>query len=136
MRITRIFVTLLAVTGLGCERHVDTESRTLSESVSYGDANDHERLKQKLSNAGIPYKVAVRERGQEFVEWDARYTPQVERIKDSLFLPSGRNIHLDAKRQSQFKAWLDRNNIPYRTMVEDNREYVVWEEIDAERVRS
>lgn len=136
MRLTRIFVTLLAVTGLGCEGQVDTQSRTLSESISYSDANDQTRLKQALSSAGIPYKVVVRERGQEFVEWDARYSAQVERVKDSLFLPSGRNIHLDDERLSQFKAWLERNGIPYRSMVEENREYVIWEEIDAERVRS
>lgn len=120
MRWKDILVILLALAGLGCVRDVETQSQTISESVSYGDAKDQERLKQALTTARIPYAVVTRERGQEFVEWDAKYSPQVERIKDSLFLPSGRNIRFDPERHARFKAWLDHNSIPYRTMIQDD----------------
>lgn len=136
MHFTRILVVGVALASVGCDYHVDTQSRMLSESISYGDANDQERIKKALSNAGIPYRVVVRERAQEFVEWDAQYSSQVERIKESLFLPSGRNLRMDAERQSRFKAWLNSNGVPYRTMTEQDGEYIVWEEADAERVRS
>ena len=134
MRCKDILVILLALAETGCVRH-ETESRTIWESVSYSDAKDQERFEQALTAGGIPYKVVTRERAQEFVEWDAGYSAQVEQIKDSLFLPSGRNIRLDPERQARFKAWLDHHSIPYRTMIEVDGEYVVWEESDAERVR-
>lgn len=129
-----ILLSLLAL--VGCDGRVETQSRTTSEGVSYSNANDQERFKQALSGAGIPFEVTTEQRGQEFVRWEARYSAQVDRIKDSLFLPSGRNIRLDPERQAQFKAWLEQNAVPYRTMVQDDGEYVVWEEADAERVRA
>lgn len=129
-----ILLSLLAL--VGCDYRVETESRTTSEGVSYSNASDRERFKQALSSAGIPFDVATEQRGQEFVRWDASYSAQVSRIKDSLFLPSGRNLRLDPERQSQFKAWLEQNAVPYRTMVQEDGEYVVWEDADAERVRA
>ena len=129
-------IIVAVLTSAGCGYHVDTESRTISESISYGDAKDQERIKHALSSAGIPYRIVVRERAQEFVEWDAQYSSQVERIKDSLFLPSGRNVRLDAERQSRFKEWLVSKGIPYRIVFEEDGEYVVWEDVDAERVRA
>jgi hypothetical protein len=129
-----ILLSLLAL--VGCDYRVETESRTTSEGVSYSNVRDQERFKQALSSAGIPFDVTTEQRGQEFVRWGASYSAQVNRIKDSLFLPSGRNLRLDPERQSQFKAWLEQNAVPYRTMVQEDGEYVVWEEVDAERVRA
>jgi hypothetical protein len=128
---------LLSILALGgCDYRVATTSRTTSESVAYSDASDQERFKQALSSAGIPFDVVIEQRGQESVRWDASYSAQVDRIKDSLLLPSGRNLRLDPQRQSQFKAWLEKNTVPYRTIVQADGEYVVWEEADAERVRA
>lgn len=132
----RISILLSVLTLVGCDGRVETPSRTISEGISYSNANDQERFKQALSGAGIPFDVTTEQRGQEFVRWEARYSAQVDRIKDSLFLPSGRNLRLDPERQSQFKAWLEQNAIPYRTMIQEDGEYVVWEEADAERVRA
>jgi hypothetical protein len=134
MQRVSILLSLLAL--LGCDYRAETKSRTTSEGVSYGDVSDQERFKQALSGAGIPFEVAIEQRGQEFVRWDASYSAEVKRIKDSLFLPSGRNLRLDPERQSQFKAWLEQNEVPYRTMVQEDGEYVVWEEADAARVRA
>lgn len=131
-----VIVLALVLASAGCHRPVDTESRTLTESVSYSNAEDQERFKQALSDAGIPFDVVVAQRNQEFVRWDASYTKAVERIEDSIFLPSGRSISFDVATQSRFKSWLERSGIPYRTMIEDGREYIVWEAADAERVRS
>lgn len=136
MRIVVILVLLPALAITGCDFRVHTESRTISESISYGDAEDQERFKQALSAAGIPYEVVVERRNQEFVRWDAAHGEAVERIKETLFLPSGRHISLDDQRQARFKAWLEQRRIPYRTMMQNQREYVVWEEADAERVRA
>src|SRR5262245_41862494 len=129
-----ILLSLLAL--VACEPRVETSSRTTAESVSYGNARDQERFKQALQSAGIPFEVATEQRGQEFVRWDASYSAQVKRIKDSLFLPAGRNLRLDPQRQSQFKAWLDQNAVPYRTMAQEDGEYVVWEAADDARVRA
>lgn len=129
-----LLLSLLAL--VGCDHRLETESRTTSEGVSYSNARDQERFKQALSSAGIPFDVTTEQRGQEFVRWGASYSAQVNRIKDSIFLPSGRNLRLDPERQSQFKAWLEENAVPYRTMVQEDGEYVVWEEVDAERVRA
>jgi hypothetical protein len=41
-----------------------------------------------------------------------------------------------ASSEPQFKAWLEENAVPYRTMVQEDGEYVVWEEVDAERARA
>jgi len=120
----------------GCDHRVESDSRPLSESVSYSDTDDQERLKQALKSAGIPFDVVTQQRNQEFIRWDAKYSAQVERIKDSIFPPPGRSIRFDSERQSQFKAWLEKNRIPYRTVAEDGDEYVVWEEADAARVRA
>jgi hypothetical protein len=130
-----IVLSILVVLG-GCDHRVESESRTLSESVSYSNTQHQEQLKQALASAGIPFDVVTAQRGQEFIRWDARYSAQVERITDSIFLPPGRSIRFDVERQYQFKAWLEKNGIPYRTMIEDGGEYVVWEEADAERVRA
>jgi hypothetical protein len=130
-----IVLSILALLG-GCDPRVKSEWRTLSESVSYSDTADQERFKQALVSAGVPFDIVTEQRGQEFVRWDARYSAQVERITDSIFLPPGRSIRFDAERQYRFKAWLEKNGIPYRTMIEDGGEYVVWEEADAERVRA
>lgn len=126
----------LALASAGCGRSVHTESRTLSESVSYDNPENQDRLKQALSAAGIPYDVVIEQRNQEFVRWDVSHSKTVERIQDSLFAPPGRSISLDDERQSRFKAWLEQRGIPYRTMVEDQREYIVWDEADAGRVRA
>ena len=136
MRIVAVLLLPLAFASAGCGPSAHTEWPTLSESISYGDAADQERFKQALSAAGIPYDVVIEQKNQEFVRWDASHSRAVERIKDSLFLPSGRNISLDDQRQSRFKAWLEQRGIPYRTMIEEQREYVIWEEADAERVRA
>jgi len=128
-------VALLALISAGCEVHTDATTRTIVGGVSYSDATKHQRLKDALSQSGIPYTVEI-EKGAELLRWDASYDAQVQRIEDSLFLPSGRNIRLDPDRQSRFKTWLDQNGIPYRTMIEDDGEYIVWDEADADRVRS
>ena len=135
MRIVIALSVASAVLCEGCDVRVHSESRTLTESVSYGNAEDQERFKQALSNAGIPYDVVTEHRSQEFVRWDASYSEAVQGVKDSIFLPSGRNLSLDEARQLRFKEWLQQQGIPFRTMVEDGREYIVWEEVDAERVR-
>ena len=120
----------------GCDHHVSSESRTISESVSYSDPADQERFKQALTSAGIPFDVVTEQRNQEFIQWDARYSAQVERVKDSIFPPPGRSIALDSKWQARFKTWLDENGIPYTTVIADEGEYVVWDEADAKRVRA
>ena len=132
--IAAFLVVLIALSG--CDHPVESESQPLSQSVSYSDTNDQERFKQALTSAGIPFDVVPAQRAPEFVRWDVKYSAQVERIPDSIFLPAGRSIRFDAERQSQFKAWLEKNGIPYRTMIEDGGEYVVWEEADAKRVRA
>lgn len=119
----------------GCELRTRTESSTLLESVSYSDATKQLRLKDALSRSGIPYKIEIDD-GKEFVRWETAYSAQVRRVQDSLFLPPGRNIHMDSDRQSRFKAWLEQQGIPYRTMPEGGDEFIVWDETDAERVRS
>lgn len=136
MRVVAAIVLPAVLVSAGCEHRVDTESRTLTESVAYSDAEDQERFKQALSSAGIPYDVVIEQRNEEFVRWDASYTEAVERIQDAIFVPSGRSISFDAARQARFKSWLEHSGIPYRTMIEDNREHIVWEAADAERARS
>jgi hypothetical protein len=133
---TKSLLLAIAILSAGCERHVHTESRTLSEGISYEDAERQERFKQALSTAGVPFKVVARERGQEFVEWEAQYSSEVERVQDSIFVPPGRSIRFDMKTQSRFKEWLEHNGIPYRTLTEKDGEWVVWEQADAERVRA
>ena len=132
----RISILLSLIALVGCDYRVETKSRTTSEGVSYSDASDQERFKQALASAGIPFDVTTEQRGQEFVRWDASHSAEVTRIKESLFLPSGRNLRLDPERQSEFKAWLEQNSVPYRTMTQEDGEYVVWEEADAARVRA
>lgn len=132
--IPAFLVVLIALDG--CDHPVQSESQPLSESVSYSDTNDQERFKQALTSAGIPFDIVPAQRAQEFVRWDVKYSAQVERIQDSIFLPAGRSIRFDPERQSQFKAWLEKNGIPYTTMLEEGGEYVVWEEADAKRVRA
>lgn len=132
----RISLLLSVLALVGCDHRVETESRTTSAGVSYSDARDQELFKQALSSAGIPFDVTTEQRGQEFVHWGASYSAQVNQIKDSLFLPAGRSLRLDPERQTQFKAWLEENAVPHRTMVQEDGEYVVWEEVDAERVRA
>jgi hypothetical protein len=134
--VTTLLLIAFALLCEGCDRRVSSESRTLTESVSYSDAESQERFKEALSTAGIPYEVATEQRNQEFVRWDATYSEAVERVKDSVFLPPGRNISLDETRQLRFKSWLQENAIPFRTMNDDGREYIVWEEADSERVRA
>jgi hypothetical protein len=136
MRILSASLIALALFCEGCDRRTQSESQALSESVSYSDAERQERLKQALSSAGIPFDVVIEERNQEFIRWDATNSNAVERVKDSIFLPSGRNISLDEARQLRFKAWLQQRGIPFRTMKEHDREYIVWEDADAERVRA
>jgi hypothetical protein len=134
---SRRAIVLLILPALGgCDHRVESESRTISESVSYGNTDGQERFKQALSSAGVPFDVVTEQRNQEFIRWDAKYSKQVERIQDSIFPRAGRSIRFDPERQVQFKACLESNGIPYRTMLEDGGEYVVWDEADAERVRA
>jgi hypothetical protein len=128
---------LVVLIALGaCDHRVQSESQPLSESISYSDTNHQERFKQALTSAGIPFEVVPAQRSEEFVRWDLKYSAQVERIQDSIFPPAGRSIRFDPEHQFQFKAWLEKNGIPYTTMLEDGGEYVVWQEADATRVRA
>lgn len=98
----RWIVLAILVALAGCDPGVQSESQTLYDSVSYGNAANQERLKQARSSAGIPFEVVTEQRGQEFIRWEARYSAQVERVKDSIFLPSARSIHFDPARQSAY----------------------------------
>jgi hypothetical protein len=134
MRIIAILLVTIAVACTGCKLRVETEPKTLSEGVSYGNTEDQERFKQALTTARIPYDVTV-QNNKESIYWDVSYSKAVEKVKDSLFVPSGRNISLDEQDQPRFKAWLEQRKIPYRTMIENKREYIVWEEVDSKRVQ-
>jgi hypothetical protein len=126
---------LVIASASGCEVRTRSESKTLSESVSHSDAAKQQRFKEALSRSGIPFEVEIKD-GREFVHWEAAYSAEVRRVEDIIFLPPGRHIHMDADRQSRFKAWLDVQGIPYRTMLDGGDEYIVWDDVNADRVRA
>jgi hypothetical protein len=124
----------MLITILGCDRQI--QSRAKYESVSYSSVERQERITQALTQAGIPFEFVTGQRNQVFIRWDAAYSAEVKKIEDAVLLPSGRNIRFDPERQARFKAWLEHSQIPYRTMIESDAEYVVWEEMDTERIRA
>jgi hypothetical protein len=113
------------------------EQRLVTESTSYSDAVQQQQFKQALKDAGIQYEIHVGTDGKEYVEWKAADKDSVEKIQNSLFgapLPQGRHINFDVKTNEQFKSWLKANNIPYKTQLNEGKEFIVWEEVDSPKV--
>lgn len=131
-----IILSILVALG-GCDPQAKVEPRTIYDSASFSRTNDQERFKQALAEAGVQFEVVTEQSGKQLIRWEYAYSAQVKRINDTMFPPPGRSIRFDPERQFQFKEWLEKNGVPYRTMmVQDDGEYVVWEEVDAKRVRA
>jgi hypothetical protein len=112
------------------------ETVYLGASLSYSD--EQEQLKGALAAAGVPFTIEI-ENGKEFIRWDAEDAGRARAVSEAIFgpdPPEGRSISYDSERQEQFKAWLSANGIPFTTIVNRDREYVVWEESASSQVEA
>jgi len=110
------------------DRSRSGESR---HSVSYGDPDTQQRLKDALRAANIPFTVTTRD-GKEFVGWPPEHNAGAESINEKVragpFGP-GRNVHIpDPSHRAQFVEWLDRKGVKYEVMQRDGKDWLVWDE--------
>lgn len=110
------------------ERSRTGESR---HSVSYGDPDTQQRLKDALREAGIPFTVTTRE-GKEFVGWLPEHNAAAEAINEKVRagpFGSGRNVHIpDPSHRAQFVEWLNRKGVKYEVVQRDGKDWLVWDE--------
>jgi len=97
-------------------------------SVSYGDPESQQRLKDELKKAAIPYTVETIG-GNEFVAWTREHNAAVEEIQRKIEyeFTAGHNISFDdAKLQQEFVDWLKKRGIVSDIVTRGGKKWVVW----------
>jgi hypothetical protein len=105
--------------------------QSITRSVSYGDPETQQRLKDGLRSAGVPFTVKMQD-GKEFVGWDAQHAAAAQAVDEKIKygpLPSGRNVHFpDPNLRKQFTDWLAQKGIQHEIVTTRGQDYVVWNE--------
>jgi len=107
------------------------QTRKVARAVSYSDPEMRQRLKDALSEAGIPFTVETRD-GTEYVGWAAEHNAAADVVEKKVMgtpLPSGRNAHFpDPADHKQFVDWLTKKGIRHEVVKVRGDDYVVWDE--------
>lgn len=100
-------------------------------SVSYGDPDMQQRLKDALREAGIPFTVTTRD-GKEFVGWSPEHNAAADAVNEKVRsgpLGAGRNVHFpDPKMHQQFVDWLNQKGVKHQVGKLHGKDYVAWDE--------
>jgi hypothetical protein len=99
-----------------------------ARSVSYGNAEMQQGLKDGLTKAGIPFRTRM-EGGKEFVSWDHEHDDAAQKVQDSLHArpsPARSVSYSDPATQQRLKDEFTRAGIPFTTSTSDGKEYIGW----------
>lgn len=116
-----------------------SETRLMYVDHSYERSEEQQRFKEALRQAGVPFETHMGEDGREHVRVAAEYNGAVDAVVAEFrgpILPSGRYLgFFDQATSSDFKTFLNENQIHYETVEKNGHEYVIWSERDTARVK-
>lgn len=130
------------MTGLVWQAWVDKEGKPRllpanTRAVHYSDADKLKRLKEALTNAGVPYTVETKD-GKEYVGWTSDHAAAADEIERKVRegpFPGGGNAAMPAELQQEFRDWLAKKGVANEVVKSDGREFVVWEQASGDLVR-